>query len=536
MPARRRAAQLSLQLLWFLPRLYLPLLIAVCFALAWRPITGGSDFWAHAAVGRWIAGHHQVPQRTLFLWGDSQPWIAHSWLSQVWFYTLLHLGGEDGGARLALIFTGVMTPLTLGLLWRAWAQRGRVSLLTPMFFALALWCGGARMSPRPELFSGLFFVVTLVFLLNFERERKISPRQLVGLLLMFVLWANFHGGVASGLLLIGLTLVADVVQERVESGRWRYSPLLALLILCALAVCINPYGPRYYIALSPVGGAMFAHIDEWKPFWKWPASDPFFPIAGATLMLFALLSWGGNAQRRWAYGAWVIVWALLFLSARRHLWMLCLVCLAVMAINNSSIDSRRFLAALRGGDSEENREALSQVVMLLRLGLVVFLAFITAQLTPSSLLESWPPRATSRYLPRQAAIRLKNLGVGKRVLNDYETSSYLQWRCAGQPPLYIDLLNAYQARLLFDYFDIMQGKPRGKVLLHDLKINCVFLRRHDMSKMMRTFISSLDKQPEWRRAYQDANGIIWLRRVTVTPASAKRASTPRTLSSRRSTR
>ena len=37
-----------------LPPLYLPLLIVLTFAQTWRTLGGGDDFWAHAAVGRWM--------------------------------------------------------------------------------------------------------------------------------------------------------------------------------------------------------------------------------------------------------------------------------------------------------------------------------------------------------------------------------------------------------------------------------------------------------------------------------------------------
>ena len=45
MPFLQRAALL-------LPRLYLPLLIALTCTQAWRTLGGGDDIWAHAAVGR----------------------------------------------------------------------------------------------------------------------------------------------------------------------------------------------------------------------------------------------------------------------------------------------------------------------------------------------------------------------------------------------------------------------------------------------------------------------------------------------------
>ncbi len=494
----------------FLPRLYLPLLMALCIGISWRVLGGGSDFWAHAAIGRWIESNG-VPHQTLFLWSARQDWIAHSWLSQLWFYFLLKWGGPLWGPVWALFFAGAMTALTIAVLWRAWTLRGRVTILTPLFFALAIWCGSPRSRPRPELWSGLFFALLLAYLLHFQEIRKVTPRTLIALVLMFVLWTNFHGGVAAGLLLIAITAFVDVLQERRETGNWKYSPLISLLLCCVLAVCVNPFGLHYFWALLPVSGEMFKYIDEWKPVWKAPVMDPVFTMTGALLAMFALLAWLNNEKRRWAQGVWILVWALLLLSARRHMWMWTLVSLAVLAANSSGVDSKVFWSAFRGRRKMGAAPTL-QIILIARVAMVIFLAVVIVLQTPSAIRESWPPKARAHNFPEAAARRFAQVAKGRRVFNDYEFSSYLQWRCAGQPPLYIDLLNAYPDRLLTeDYFNILKATPAGRTLLRDLKINAVFLRPHAKKDGMAKLAAYLDKQRQWHRVYQGPDGTIWLK-------------------------
>lgn len=503
----------------FLTRFYLPLLIALCFGVSWRLLGGGSDFWAHAAIGRWIVQNASIPHHTLYLWSAHDDWIAHSWLSQLSFYALMHVGGETWGPVLALLLTGALTALTVVVLWRAWALRARITLLTPLFFALAIWAGSIRARPRPELWSGLFFALLLAFLLHFQNAKKITPRALCGLVVMFILWANFHGGVASGLLLLGITAFADMLQERKESGQWKHSPLLVLLLCSLLVVCVNPYGPCYFSALSPVGGQMFSYIDEWKPVWEAPVMPWTFTGSGAMLAFFALLSWLGTEKRRWSHGAWLLVWSLLFLTARRHLWLWSLISLAVLAANAAAVDSRVFWATLRGMilKDDNNQRSLplpaSQLVFALRLTMLIFLGVATCQKTPASVLHQWPPRAVSRFLPAKAAQRLTQVAKNRRVFNDYEFSSYLQWRCAGQPPLFIDLLNAYPDQLLMDYFDILKATPRGTQLLREKKISAVFLRRHDKKAGMAKLATYLNRNSQWTHVYKAPDATIWLKKT-----------------------
>ncbi len=499
----------------FLPRFYLPLIVALCCVQTWRPLGGGDDFWAHAAIGRWIAQHGAVPQRTLFLWGDNQPWIAHSWGTQLWFYGFMKIGGERGGPYLALLFACVMLSLCFVLLWREWARRGQISTLTMLFFALATVCAQTRARPRPELFSSVFFTILLVYLLDTKRRSGFSWRD-GALVLMFVAWANLHGQVAAGLLLLALTALCDAAQARFGGADWKPARRSgAVLLACALAINLNPYGWHYWSALRPVGGPMFAHIDEWKPFWKAPALDIFFPAAAFVPALFALIAWLGTTKRRWAYGAWLIVWMALLLTARRYLWMLSLVSLAVLAAHAEAIAPQVFWRALRSVLWKEKGAA--EIPALWRLAArgatVVFLVVVIARQTPQAWLHR-VPRAVSERLPGPAATKLMQMAKrrpGLRVFNDYESSSYLQWRCAGAPPLFIDLLNAYPDRLLFDYFDILKAKSKGRKMLAARRVNCVFLRRHKPKESLASFAKYLNANPSWRRVYaRDAT--IWLKK------------------------
>ncbi|HVF85471.1 MAG TPA: hypothetical protein VM821_05795 [Abditibacteriaceae bacterium] len=172
----------------FLRRFYLPVLLGLCTAYALRPIGPGYDFWAHAAIGGWIWNHKAVPESSLFLWGSEPiPWVAHSWLSQLFFYGLLQLGGgwtprgniSVGTGPLVVVLTTTLVACAVWtLLWRLWARRSwsferfrrgervPISFVVPVIFAMAIWVGAPRYQPRQEMLTALILALLLSYLIE----------------------------------------------------------------------------------------------------------------------------------------------------------------------------------------------------------------------------------------------------------------------------------------------------------------------------------------------------------------------------------
>ncbi|MBV9867416.1 MAG: hypothetical protein JO316_18825 [Abitibacteriaceae bacterium] len=573
----------SLRLLrWLdlLPQFYLPLLVLLNASFAWQLLGAGDDFWAHAAIGRWIWQHGQVPRQTLFIWSARPiPWIAHSWLTQLTFYLLMACGGEHYGPYLAQLLNVLLSTLPFILIWRCWKQRTAVTSLMPLVFALGIWCAAPRFRPRPELFTALFLTLLLVFLIHWHQkptdkgihasnsgERWQHPLTLAGIVLMFTVWANYHGAVAVGLMILFATVACDLIQDRFNP----HSRLLAIIGLLAIgAVFLNPWGAAYWSALRPVHSAMFSRIDEWKPFWKPPLLGIQYAWGEAALVMIALIAWLFNRDRRWAHLAWLMLMSASFLSARRHLWLLALVSLSVMAANATVLDTQilwkvwKWLTQPRPRHRVEKQivaneqpdevlspenlpeplratqpsarstqhavapfaplktlaqmEALPKppgLQRLARVGVVICLVNWVLVITPHDIL---PLKAVSHLLPTRMVAFVQRNHLPGRMFNDYEVSSYLQWRFAGHPPLFIDLLNAYPEHLLVpDYFDVLAANKHGQQWLK--KCDYVVLRHYNTNEGLAPLGKFLDAHshgphPQWARIYKHADGNVWMRRT-----------------------
>lgn len=509
---------MSSRQLEFPTKFYLPLLVLLCCVFAWQPLRGVDDFWAHASIGRWIAQHGHVPDQTLFLWGPGTPikWVYHSWLSQLTFYEVL----INGGPFWVEVLTCVVAAAICIWMWQVWACRGRITSLMPLLFAIALWCSSPRLHPRPELFSGLFLCPLLTFLLTWTEARRDGEFQpglkwkIPALFAMFALWANFHGGVATGILFIGLTVLGEAIQDVLERRIFKPTLWLAGLIpLCAAAVCINPYGPKYWTALRSVGGVMFSYIDEWKALWLPPFLPPEAIMIAGMLAFVALAAWLQEPRHRVAHLLWLLFSIVAFATARRHLWQMAQVSVFVMAANAAVLDTEHFWRVWRGAGQKTGTDQRGVIPLpmraIVRYGALLGLTFWVLGAAPKDFLALRP---LSPSLPAPAAEFIRRHYPKARLLSDYSTTSYLQWHLSGHPPLYMDLLNAYDDQLMIDYFAIIYLEPRGLKLIDDLKIDLIFLKSHKADERIAKFALWMKKNPRWQAVYRGQDATIWARR------------------------
>lgn len=481
----------------FLPRLYLPLLFLFTAVATWRPLTGAEDTYAHAAIGRWIWQHHTVPHQTLWLWGNSPvEWIAHSWLSQLTFFSWMALGGE----HLVLLLTVLLAFIPFFLFWRLWDKTAHAGGLVACYFMLALWCTYVRFQARPELFSALFTGLLLLFFIRLPHS--LNWRNAIAIIGMFALWANFHGAVALGLLVLWLSVVCEVVQQKGERASW---PLVFLALACTAAVNLNPYGLAYWQALRPVGGAMFQMIDEWKS----PLADPALPLEALLMVcsvtVVGFVGWVRNPQRRWAQLLWMLLALALFFTARRNLWPCILLSVAVATANAAYLNG----IVRRSGNTNINAPAMGSILTVTALlaGCAVMLspiAFTTRNGLPYL-------RAAAPNLPQGPAGVVLQQSLPEPIFNDYLRSSYLHWHFGGRKKLYIDLLNAYPDQLLMDYFDIVKRTPRGIKEWEKLKVNTVVFGSYRKTDRIAALAQFLDSNPQWRVVYNAPDGKVWVR-------------------------
>jgi hypothetical protein len=254
MPLRLSSDQLAIGLLF--------VAIGTLAALApaqsdtWWLIREGQEILARGSIS--LVDDYSHTARGLF-------WPNHEWLTEVMFFAAYRAGGMP----LITALCALTIVLTWAMSWRLTPGRFEVRFL---LFAGAVGLSASGWAVRPQVFSMAAFLLTLVLCL--ERRERWLP-------LVFVVWANMHGAVALGLVVIAADLVARTWSARQVPRR------LALVAAgCAAATLVSPLGWRLWTFIpASMERSRINQLIEWLPPDLAPLYLPFWLLAAVLVAL-----------------------------------------------------------------------------------------------------------------------------------------------------------------------------------------------------------------------------------------------------------
>jgi hypothetical protein len=222
-----------------------------------------NDTWWHLAAGREMARTGRVLLTDHFSHtAYGAPWANYEWLTEWIFFQLHHAGG------MPLLVAACALSL-FGACLAAWTlMRGPLADRLLVFA-----CSVALMTPswavRPQAFS-LFLLGVTVHLVVRGRHWLLPA--------VFLAWANLHGGVALGL----IVLLADLL---VAAAANRGVPRRALAgALCAGATLLTPLGLSYWPEIvRSLQRSRLNQIAEWRP----PTLSADYAVFWLGVMAFA---------------------------------------------------------------------------------------------------------------------------------------------------------------------------------------------------------------------------------------------------------
>jgi hypothetical protein len=215
---------------------------------SWWQLRAGRDMWLSRSVLLTDVYSHTA-------YGSF--WPNHEWLAEVIFFGVFRTGGLP-----------LLTLFAAGLIVGGWILSWRLAKGPVrerfIWVAVALLPSSIWWEPRPHAFS-LLFITATVFL--------IARRRFWWLPLIFVVWANCHGGVLLGFVLLGAGLGAQVLRA---PATWRQAGMVCLA--CLLAATATPLGLSFWTEIpQSLARIRLYPLDEWRrprlldvrvlPFW-----------------------------------------------------------------------------------------------------------------------------------------------------------------------------------------------------------------------------------------------------------------------------
>lgn len=422
------------------------------------------------------------------------PFVDHAWAVSALFSFLYPLMGKIG---LSVVFS-FLAVLTLLLIY---PKKSTFSF----FFLLAASSIGSFVGIRAQVVTWVFFAVFLCVINNIKLWNKFkffTP-------LFFLLWANIHGGFASGL----IALTAITFFRQIQAKKYNLSEAV-LVATSIFATLINPY-----------------HFGLWKEVWssvsdntlRWSISEwqPILLIFNLPILVYTVFSSFFIYKERKNLKFDEIIICLIFfiqsLISVRHFPLFVIVSFPVFI---KSIG----LTAKKISKIASARERLQTATKYLYRGVVfLFLVQMFLNLNGSARLGE------SKFYPGEAVKFLKNNLPQGQIFSIYDWGGYLIWKLP-EKKVFIDGRMPSWRRISFpanetasafdDTTQIFKGKLNYQDVFSKFQINTVLLRKEKPTKSLITV--RITKEPKfnfedklkedgWKEVYIDDVSSILLK-------------------------
>jgi hypothetical protein len=375
------------------------------------------DVGWHLRTGEWILQHHAIPHADPFSRVSAgSPWQAYSWLFDLLLlkvYAWMNLRG-------LLVFTAAMMVLIAAAVYHLISRLQADFTQRAVLTVAVMFCLSRMSTPRPWLFTILFFAIEMDILMHARREG--GSRELLWLPPLFALWANVHIQFVDGLLVLGIAAIEPLLlrwwksQTKCPPARKLWLTLGA----CAAAVCLNPYGPGIY-KIAWQMGSQAGVLDTVSEMMALPFRAP----ADFVLLFLALAAAGVLFRFRQLppfETLMLVLAAVLSFRSRRDLW--------VMAITAGAI-----LAAGLPARAEQEDRGKQPLWALALSGLTAAAAF-AASLLLLHVNNATLQAMLAEKMPVQAVEVVKNRHYSGALFNTYDWGGFLIWNL--REPVSID--------------------------------------------------------------------------------------------------
>jgi len=470
-----------------------------------------TDFWWHIASGKWIIESLAIPNTDPFgVFPNPDPIrldtvLRGQWLGQVVLFLSFDYLGTNG--ILALRALIILT--SLALVVRRATLLHSTKTVTLLYVGLAGIIAIGFTGTRPQLFSFLFAALIFLFVDRFNHQfaQGRQYKLLILLPVVAILWANFHGAVILGTVLLFMYSSYKLVESFITTRSFSLYSIALMIssLLFFIGSLLTPNGIDTYLYLVNLEGSQLQQLTS-----EYVSSLRLYTL-GYTyvqgwiglLLLISLIGIVGLYPRY--KGEAGISLFLLIISVAYYRYLAFLIFISgpyiCLGISNliKKIESTRLVFTPR----TDNYFSLA-------IGVVALIALVLGMINHSIFRGGINPGA----FPISAVAFIKNNNITGRAFNYFRWGGYLIWNLPNKVKPYIDG-RMLDTKKLPPYTHMLWATPQGISLFERQQFDLVILPwRTAYSGETYKLHQYLNRQPTWRLIYRDqAHGDYVYQRV-----------------------
>lgn len=234
------------------PLLFFITILGCVFIITANVANFDFDLWARLIAGMGVLDGGHVLKEDFLSYTPVHTWWDHEYGSGVVFYFFL----KYFGAYSLIFLQAALFFFIFFIIYKITKIRGVKQPFSLIFYFFSLMALSSNFgSPiRCHLFSFLLFAIFLYIL---ELARKGNIKLLYLLPLLTILWNNLHGGVVSGLGLIALYVLGQILDKK------PFKHFIISGMLSSVVLIINPWGWEYIKFLLMANTMERTHVAEW---------------------------------------------------------------------------------------------------------------------------------------------------------------------------------------------------------------------------------------------------------------------------------
>jgi len=442
------------------------------------------DIWWHLRdAAQLLHTGHFIRTESWTFTVAGQPWINFEWMAELPYYFAWQRMGDLGLYLVMMLLMGAIIGgvyLLCRLRSGSWTAAFFASIAAVLFATVSL-------APRTLLFGWLFLVVELGILWSLEKSRDYT----VFLPPLFLLWINTHGSWFIGFVLMVLFFSAGWFE-----GQWgnayavRWAPpqqrKFALVVVASFVLLfLNPYGWR--LVAYPLDVA-FRQTETLHSVAEWGSLDFHTVRAKVVLGVYGLLALLQLVRRiKWSLQDLIFLAVALYggFTYMRFLFMAGILVAPLLAIHLSR--GRRSFALPAQGERWVNGLAMT-----------VLLAFIVLRIPTEQQLRA----GVAANYPQRALPYVRGLAGQGNLFNDFKWGGYLEWNVPQVKEFADTRVDIFvHEGILRDYLRATKVDDTDAIL-EKYRIRYVLLSKDAPLAYL------LEREPDWKPAYQDDQAVI----------------------------